>query len=642
MVIALVGQPNCGKSTLFNQVAGYKSISSNFPGTTVEFTKSKFWFKGQSITVVDLPGSYSLSTTDMAELETMKYLLYEDVDIIINVMDSSLLSRSLELTIELTELRKPMIIAANMVDEALRKGMSIDYSKLQDIIGVDVVPIMASKGKGITELFSRALKSLQKRQIPNELLFSKDVESVVQALSKKLPEAIYTKVNIPKRFLLLKLLEGNPIITQKVSQLVPELENKVESCRNRLKESHGRSSDIVVFSERHALSMNIFERVVKIGKPQRDIRESIDNIVMSRWLGYPILAVVLYLFFVAIFYVGSSMEEPLSALFDQWINLLTPLKDIHPLLFHLLNGVIQGIAGGITIVLPYLVPFLIGLSVLEDIGYLPRIAFLMDTFMHRIGLHGKAIIPFILGYGCNVPAIMALRILESPRDRFIAGTLATFVPCSARMTIIFAMVGYYIGAGAALSVYIINIVVIAIIGKIMSIMLPEITPGLILEIPRYQLPSWRSVMSKSWLRIKEFIIIAWPIIIIGSIILSTIQAMGLEDDINTAFSWLTSGILGLPSKVGVTLVFGIFRKELSMIMLSQALGTTHIGNLLTHQQLFVFTIFVVFYMPCISTMGVLLKELKWRKTLFIFFLTTVVAISLAFLSRVIFYFTQSL
>ncbi len=639
MVIALVGQPNCGKSTLFNQIAGYKSISSNFPGTTVEFTKSKFWFRGQSITIVDLPGSYSLSTTDMAELETMKYLLYKDVDIIINVMDSSLLSRSLELTIELTELQKPMIIAANMVDEAQRKGMSIDYPKLQKIIGVDVVPIMASKGKGITELFSRALESLHKKQIPNELLFSKDVENIIQTLADKLPETIYSQTKIPKRFLLLKLLEGNPIITQKVKELVPDIDKRVGSCRSKLKETHGRSSDIVVFSERHALSMNIFENVVKIGKPKRDIRESIDNIVMSRWLGYPILAVILYLFFIGIFHVGSSIEEPLSALFEQWMNLLIPLKQAHPLLYHLLSGVVQGIAGGITIVLPYLVPFLIGLSVLEDIGYLPRIAFLMDTFMHRIGLHGKAIIPFILGYGCNVPAIMALRILESPRDRFIAGTLATFVPCSARMTIIFAMVGYYMGAAAALSIYIINIVVIAIIGKVMSLMLPEITPGLILEIPRYQLPSWRSVMSKSWLRIKEFIVIAWPIIIIGSIILSTIQAIGLEDNINAMFSWLTSGILGLPSKVGVTLVFGIFRKELSMIMLSQALGTTHIGNVLSHQQLFVFTMFVVFYMPCISTMGVLVRELNWRKTIFIFLLTTIVAMTLAFLSRIVFYLT---
>src|SRR4030043_2278204 len=287
-----------------------------------------------------------------------------------------------------------------------------------------------------------------------------------------------------------------------------------------MEQIHGGPSDEVISSERHALTMNLFEKVsTVIHPPKKDIRIVIDQRVMHKFFGYLILMGVFYGFFNFIFGIGGYIEEPLMELFDHWIGQLEIVFGKGTLSHSISKGVIQGIAGGIAIVLPYLVPFLIGLSLLEDIGYLPRVAFLMDVFMHRIGLHGKSIIPFILGYECNVPAVMATRILEFPQHRFIVSILTTMIPCAARITIIFALVAFLISPNAALAIFALNILVVAISGKILTTLYPEANLGLILEIPAYQLPPIRNTLKKSWYRIKEFIFIAWPILIVGSALL---------------------------------------------------------------------------------------------------------------------------
>jgi ferrous iron transport protein B len=256
----------------------------------------------------------------------------------------------------------------------------------------------------------------------------------------------------------------------------------------------------------------------------------------------------------------------------------------------------------------------------------------MDTFLHRIGLHGKAIIPFILGYGCTVPAIMATRILESERDRYITATISTIIPCAARTTVILGLVAFFISSNAALGLYIFNIIVIVGLGLVLSRLMPEITPGLILEIPSYHIPSAKSVLLKTWLRVREFIYIAWPLLIGGSAVLSVMEYVGVDSYINEALSPLTL-LLGLPAAVGVTLVFGVLKKELSLVMLIQALGTSHVLSVLTKIQVVTFTVFVMFYVPCVATVGVLLKEFGARKTVSIVVLTTGLALILALLVR---------
>jgi ferrous iron transport protein B len=299
---------------------------------------------------------------------------------------------------------------------------------------------------------------------------------------------------------------------------------------------------------------------------------------------------------------------------------------------NVLVGVVQGISGGVAIVLPYLLPFLLGLGFLEDIGYLPRLAFLMDALMHRVGLHGKAIVPFILGYGCNVPAVMATRMLEERRDRFMAATLATLVPCAARLAVVFGLVAFYLGPEIALLIYLFNLLVIAVTGRVLSQMIPEVTPGLILEIPVYQLPTLKAVWQKTWFRAREFIVEAWPILIVGSVVLAIFDHLMLSQWFNTLIRPLT-WLLGLPSSVGVPLIFGILRKELSLIMLRQALGVTDFAAGLSNVQMITFAVFVVFYIPCLATLAALKRELNTRDMLLIASLTVGIATIAALIAR---------
>jgi ferrous iron transport protein B len=338
-----------------------------------------------------------------------------------------------------------------------------------------------------------------------------------------------------------------------------------------------------------------------------------------------------------VFSLGKYIEEPILALFEQFAATLAVHLTKESLAFTVINGLIQGFSGGIGIVLPYLIPFLLGLSLLEDIGYLPRAAFLMDSIMHAIGLHGKSIIPFVLSYGCNVPAIMGVRIMERARDRFITAVLVTLIPCAARSTVIFALVAFYLGPFKALLLYILNVVVIAVAGKILSHYMPEVSPGMILEMPSYKAPQLSAVLRKVWFRLREFILIAWPILIAGSVILSLLEYFQLDERINGALSFFTSGLLGLPPAVGITLIFGILRKELAIIMLVQALGTSTFSSVMTEEQMMVFTVFSLFYIPCLATLGMLRSTIGNRGTLFTLFFTTAIGTLMALAARAIYW-----
>jgi ferrous iron transport protein B len=263
--------------------------------------------------------------------------------------------------------------------------------------------------------------------------------------------------------------------------------------------------------------------------------------------------------------------------------------------------------------MPYLLPFLVGLAILEDLGYSARVGYLMDAAMHRLGLHGTATLPVLLGYGCSVPAVMATRILASRRDRFVAAFLAVLVPCSARMTVIFALVGFYLGANYALGIYALNLLVVMVAGHVLARVWPEISPGMLMEVPAYRTPAPRVVLLKTWWRLREFVIVAFPLLVVGSAVLSLIEFYGWHNGINVALGPLT-GLLGLPRSVGLTLIFGVLRKELSLLMLMQALGTTNVLTVMTVAQVLIFTLFVTFYLPCLATLASMLRELGWRLT----------------------------
>lgn len=637
--IILIGQPNCGKSTLFNSLAGYRAEVSNFPGTTVHFHKSIVHFSGDNIEIVDLPGIYSLTAFDEAEFETRRFLLEEEYDLIINIADASLLSRSLELTIELLNLEKPMVLALNMMDQARKKGINIDVNALEDHFHIPACPMIASRGEGIASLMAKAMNILSTKgyKPPIPLNYSPELETILSEIIKKIPDNFFP--HLSKRAIACRILEGdNAFISS-----YPDIKNvnleQINSLIDKLGNMRGKKGERIISSERHGLCLDIYESIAVL-KPNVGSRGfDPDNILMHPILGYVFAGIIFYLFFYIVFHIGSSIERPVTNFIlssgDRLLSFLNPSLSVKLIL----DGLFQGIAGGIGIVLPYLIPFLLILGFMEDVGYLPRAAFLMDGIMHKLGLHGKAVIPFLIGYGCNVPAIMATRILESNRDRILTSALSTLIPCSARAVVIYGLVGAYVGPGAALSIFIVNLIIIAIIGNIFSRLYPEVSPGLIIEIPTYKLPRLHNLFWKSWIRMREFVIVAWPILVIGSIMLSVASILGIDKYLNNIFSPFTV-LLGLPSAVGVTLIFGVLRKELALLMLAQALGVSlaNFNLALTTSQMITFVIFVVFYVPCAATIAVMYKEIGGKATWLSSGFTLLLATLLAVVTRFVLFF----
>jgi ferrous iron transport protein B len=646
--IALVGQPNSGKSTLFNAVAGYRSLTANFPGTTVEYAGGRARVNGEVLDLVDLPGLYSLNPANPAETCSREFLLAGDWDVVVNVVDASQLARSLELTLELLELEAPLVVCLNMMDEAARKGIVIDVPALADALGAPVVETIATRGQGILETFRVAIRLQRKRpsSSPRAFPYAPEVEATVRGLAAALGAAAHglppgarqisqldnvghsgeTTTTAPcavvepvtadaarfpaLRFRALQLLQSDP---QRVAQLDPATAEAAESAQRQVAKHLGQPADVVISAARHSACLNLFEHVAQVARPRADWREQVDRVLMHPIWGYVFLALIFLGFFRLVFDVGKLAEAHILAAFDGLVAPLGHLLAPSSLGFAVAKGALLGTAGAFAIVLPYLLPFLIGLSVLEDAGYLARVGYLMDAVMHRLGLHGTATIPILLGYGCSVPAVMATRLLTSRRDRFVAAFLAVLVPCAARMTVIMALVGFYLGAYWALGIYVLNLAVVTLAGNILAKIWPEVAPGMLMEVPPYHHPTLRVVLLKTWWRLREFVVVALPLLIVGSAVLGLIEFFGWQPVINAALSPLTA-LLGLPTAVGLTLIFGVLRKELSLLMLMQALGTTDVHAVMTSAQIIIFTLFVTFYLPCLATLASMGRELGRKLT----------------------------
>jgi len=613
MDLVLVGQPYSGKSTIFNTVVGYKSLSTNAPGSTSEHTHGALELDGERLDLIDLPGIYSLQVSDDSGDPAVEHILEAPVDtVLVNVIDASVLSRSLELTLQLTELRRPMVVALNMTDEARRKGVTIDVAKLSRALGVPVVQTIGRTGEGVPELFRAARRAGGERLVPNVVPGPVHVERLLARLiegigARPLPD------RIAPRFAAIKLVERDGCVRKLLAPHLTAADwEAIEARLAAFEAATEQRAEFVMSAVRHNLAFELFESVAKVGaRPRAVVHEKLNELLMHPVLGHVILVAVLAGTFVLVFKAGNAIEPSFLRWFERLDGRLAAWLPAETLGYTVVHGVVAGLGGGIGIVVPYLLPFFVALALLEDTGYLPRIAFLTDNLMHRIGLHGMSVVPIIMGYGCSVPGVLATRILKARRDRLITATLTTLIPCSARMTIIFGLIGFFISMRAAVLVYVANLVLVGLVGKMMSLALPERNPGLIMELPRYRVPGIEAVVQKTWFRLKEFVVIAWPILIAGSVVLEVIDHYEWSEPLNGLLAPFTEGLLGFPTAVGVTLLFGIMRKELALVLLFAALGTADVASVMSTGQILGYTFFVTFYVPCLATFAALARELGW-------------------------------
>ncbi|MEM0057995.1 MAG: ferrous iron transport protein B [Candidatus Bathyarchaeia archaeon] len=630
--VALAGNANVGKSVIFNQLTGLNQVVGNWPGKTVERAEGTLHFKGYDIHVIDLPGIYSLSAFSIEEIVSRDYIAVEKPDVIINVVDASALERNLYLTLQLLELETPMVMALNQVDYAAKKGIRINVEKLSERLRIPVVPTVAITGSGINELLTTVIAVIrgEKSFKPLKIRFGAEIEEKVQRIQEVVEKRLPHLCNVyPARWIAIKLLERDEDIAGKIRNYEngKEILEYAERLASELEKIHGEPSPVILASERYSIASKIAREVTVIKTPPRiSLEQKLDAITTHRILGYPILVGVVLAMFSLIFIGGSLLSTILESLLGSVASYIEGALAFLPqeAVKLVVEGVFGGIIAGIIIALPYIVPFYIILALLEDSGYLPRAAFLMDNLMHKIGLHGKAFIPLILGYGCSVPACIGCRIMETNRERLIAAFVVTLIPCAARTVVILGLVGRYVGLHAALALYIFDLMLVLIVGRAAFKFLPGEPVGLIMEMPPYKKPALRIILTKTWSRLKDFVYIAFPIIVGGSLAITALNVSGLMEYVVVGAKPLLNGWLGLPEVAGIPLIFGVLRKELALILLSELIPLKSLSPI----QMITFALVIMVYIPCVATIAALVREFGWRKALAITFVDIILALLL--------------
>ncbi|MGQ9582029.1 MAG: ferrous iron transport protein B [Thermoplasmatota archaeon] len=605
MVVALVGNANVGKSAIFNQLTGLEQTVGNWPGKTVEKAEGTLYHHNKRITIYDLPGSYSLSPFSPDEEVTREFLLSGRADVVVNVLDATALERNLYLTLQLLEMRLPVVVALNFDDMTRRRGIHINRRRLAALLGVPVIPTVAVRGQGVHELIDAALEQRGKPPARPPPTYGPEIEKRVGKLERLLERV---GAPHPKRWTAVKLLEGDEALLGELSARDPRLREATEILSGECSGIHGEPCSTVIASERYAVIGRVLQEVQSVAARGGGYRaDALDAVTMHPVWGYALMLAVMLsiLFFVS--EVGGWVSQSLEAAFESlnpqgtgfWSELLW-------------SGAVVGLYAGLGVALGFLLPFYFILSALENSGYLPRVAFLMDRPCHFIGLHGKASIPLIVAFGCNVPACVGCRIIETKRDRLIATVLSTLVPCSARTAVILGIIGTYMGALWAMSLYVFDLLLIIALGRLLNRTLGGSSPGIIMEIPPFRTPVPRLVAGQAWSRFRPFAAVALPLIVAGSTVIELLRLVGALEYITRAMAPVTVAWLGLPAFTGILFILGILRKEAAVALLASVAGTVSIPSVMTPLQMLVFSLVMMVYIPCVATIAALVKETGLR------------------------------
>lgn len=619
--VALVGQPNVGKSSLFTRLTGVGVISSNYPGTTVEFDEGVVTRNGRTVSVHDLPGTYGMSGNSDDENVVLRDLSEGHNDTVVLVADATNLVSSLVLCFEALELGFPTIIALTKMDEA-RKRNVIDVDALSRILGVPVMPVSSKTSEGVDAL-ADAICEGRARASGFKVEYSPEVEKAIVALEDGLPDNLV----FSGRGTAVKILEGSEQFEQTVGA---DLRHTAALIRKIYFEGQGRQMGVSIASSRYAQAESIATDVVSESDVKPSLADRISDITITPITGIPILVAVCLIILTAIVYVGSFLDGMVSSAYEALVG--TALIDLGgdsefwTAVLTGIDGSIQAILG---LVIPYIMVFYIILGILEDSGYLTRAVVLLDKTMHHFGLHGGSFIPLIVGLGCNVPAIMAVRTIQSRREKVILSSMIVMaVPCSAQMAIIMGATGQFSGVIYSFGILVLLVGIAVLTGVLLNRFLKYEPSNLAMELPELAVPSARNVLFKTWYRIKDFFYIAFPLLVVGSIIVEILLTYDLLDVVVEPLSFITVDMLGLPAVCIVAFIVGILRKEMALGMLQILAGGIALDVFMSPDQFVVFGVVMAIYMPCVATLITMWREIGWKETLAVSVMSITVAIAL--------------
>ena len=658
MRLALAGNQNCGKTTLFNQLTGSNQHVGNFPGVTVD--RKDGVIRGHSdVTVVDLPGIYSLSPYTSEEIVTRDYLIREKPDGIINIVDATNIERNLYLTMQLMELGLPMVLALNMMDEVRNNGGSINIAKLSEELGVPVVPISASKNEGVSELIDVVLRTAEQHILPKRLDFCQGaVHRAIHSVSHMIEDHA-AAIQVPSRFAATKLLEGDELMmtTLRLSENEKEL---IQHTVDEMEQATGMDRNAALADMRYSFLDELCAGTVVRSHESKETQRSvqIDRLLTNKWLAIPIfLCIMLLVFWLTFGVIGAFLSDVLSVGIDavtQWTDRALTAYGINPVVHSLvIDGAFAGI-GSVLSFLPIIVTLFFFLSFLEDSGYMARVAFVMDKLLRKIGLSGRSFVPMLIGFGCTVPAVMATRTLSSDRDRKMTILLTPFISCSAKLPIYAVFTAAFFpenGALVMMGLYVFGILLGILSGLLMGKTLFRGNPvPFVMELPAYRLPAPKSVLRLMWDKAKDFITRAFTIIFLATIVIWALQTFDTRLNVVTDSSqsllaligrWIAPlfAPLGFGSwQLSTSLITGFTAKEAVVSTLAVLTGSSvadlpaTLAAMLPTAAALSFLVFTLLYTPCVAAIAAVKREMGGgRNALFVVIYQTVIAWLAAFI-----------
>ena len=644
MRIALAGNPNCGKTTLFNALTGSNQYVGNWPGVTVEKKEGTAHIGDRTVTVVDLPGIYSLSPYSMEEIVARDFIIGEGPDCVIDIVDATNLERNLYLTVQLLELERPTVLALNFMDEVEKRGDKIDVARLSKELGVPVIPITARTGEGIEELMHTAHRQMHLGvTIEPDDLYDDYTHDIHHRMGELLHDYAYA-ANLPAHWASIKLLEGDSIVEQALA-LPPEVKTRLDALVAEYENSSdlGDRETLIADSRYQYIQRVVSAAVVRGGVPgELTLSERIDKVVTHRVFAIPLfLCTMLVMFVVTFGPFGSWLSDGVGAGMDalsQWLApTLAGAGVSHVLISLVCDGIIAGV-GGVLTFLPQIALLFLFLSFLEDSGYMSRAAFIMDRALRRFGLSGKAFIPMLMGFGCSVPAIMGARTMENEKDRRMTILLVPFMSCSAKLPVYGLISAAFFGPWAGLVVfglYIIGMIVGIASGLFFKKTLFAGEPApFVLELPPYRLPSVGNMLTHVWQKVKGFLVKAGTLILLMSMVLWLLQSFDfslrmVDDPTNSMLGALGNVLAPLFAPCGfgfwqaaVALLTGLIAKEMVVSSLSMFYGfslTAAGGEVAAAMagfsplSAFSMLVFILLYVPCVAAVSTLFKEMQSRK-----------------------------